>query len=126
MFSAVSGADPLGRRTSKVIHFAIVVCLAVAGLQTASPAQKSDKAPARKLVYKVSPEYPWDLKRAHIGGTVRMDIVVSPRGTVETISVIGGNPILTETATQAVKKWKYAPADSESIVRVNVEFNPNH
>lgn len=78
------------------------------------------------MVYRVDPEYPWDLKRAHIGGIVRMDIVVSPRGTVDTISVIGGNPILTETAIKAVKRWKYVPADSESILRVNVEFNSNH
>jgi TonB family protein len=101
------------------------VGVVVAALQPVASAQKSEKAITRKLVYRVTPDYPWDLKRAHIGGTVRMDVVVSPHGSVDTISVIGGNPILTETAVKAVKKWKYAPADSESIVRINVDFDPN-
>jgi len=87
--------------------------------------ERSDK-PARKLVYKVDPDYPWDLKRAHIGGVVRMIVVVNPRGSVESISVIGGNPVLVDTAQRAVKKWKYSPADSESIIPINVNFNPSH
>jgi len=104
------------------------VLLTADGLVTAAAAQKVPKADqsSRKLLYRVDPEYPWDLKRAHIGGIVRMDIVISPRGSVDNISVLGGNPILTETATKAVKRWRYAPADSETILRVNVEFNPNN
>ena len=84
----------------------------------------SDK-PGRKLVYKVDPDYPWDLKRAHIGGLVRMIVIVNPHGSVDSISVIGGNPVLVDTAERAVKKWKYAPADAESIIHVNVDFNPS-
>lgn len=92
-----------------------------------SHAQTSESdRPGRKLVYKVDPDYPWDLKRAHIGGVVRMVVIVNPRGSVDSISVIGGNPVLVETAQRAVKRWKYAPADSESIIHVNVDFNPNH
>lgn len=87
--------------------------------------EKPEKA-TRKLIYKVDPEYPWDLKRAHIGGVVRMIVIVTPRGTVDSISVIGGNPVLVDTAQRAIKKWKYAPADSESIIHVNVDFDPAH
>jgi TonB family protein len=82
------------------------------------------KKPSRKLVYKVEPEYPWDLRRAYIGGTVRLDLVISPRGTVDSVLIAGGNPILAECAVRAVKKWKYVPADSETNIRLNVEFNP--
>jgi len=53
-------------------------------------------------------------------------VVVKPTGAVDSISVIGGNPVLVETTTRAVKKWKYAPADDESTVQVNVDFNPDH
>lgn len=93
-----------------------------------SQAQNGEKAEnsGRKLVYKVDPEYPWDLKRAHIGGVVRMILIVNPRGAVDSISIIGGNPVLVDTAQRAVKRWKYSPADSESIIHVNVEFNPSH
>jgi TonB family protein len=80
----------------------------------------------RKLVYKVTPDYPLDLKRSHIGGMVRLDVIVTPRGTVNNISVLGGNPILVESSLRAVKRWKYAAADTETTVRVNLEFDPDH
>ena len=64
----------------------------------------------------------WNLARSPF----RLDIVVSPGGSVDTISVVGGNPILAECAVKAVKKWKYTPADSETNVRVNVAFDPHH
>ena len=86
-------------------------------------AQKIEKV-GRKLVRKVVPEYPWDLRRASIGGTVRLDVVVSPDGSVNNVLVVGGNPILAECAMKAVKKWKYTPADTETNVRVNVAFDP--
>lgn len=89
---------------------------------SSSQAQTGEKS--RKLIYKVDPDYPWDLKRAHIGGIVRMIVIVTPRGSVDSISVIGGNPVLVDTAQRAVKKWKYAPADSESIIHVSVDFDP--
>ena len=88
-------------------------------------AQRVEKAD-RKLIRKVTPDYPWDLKRASIGGMVRLDIVVSPGGSVDTVLVVGGNPILAECATKAVKKWKYTPADAQTNVRVNVSFDPHH
>jgi TonB family protein len=83
-----------------------------------------DKAAPRKLIHKVDPPYPWDLKRAFIGGTVRLDVMVTPRGNVESISVVGGNPILADVAARTVKKWQYAPADTVTKLRVNVEFDP--
>jgi TonB family protein len=126
MFNRGPAGRFLTRRACAVLGFAVLACLPPL-LIPALHAQKTEKTekPTRKLIYKVDPEYPWDLKRAHIGGLVRMSIVVTPRGTVDTISVIGGNPILVETALRAVKRWKYAPADSETTVHVNVDFDPS-
>jgi len=84
----------------------------------------TEKAPPRKLIHKVDPPYPWDLKRAYIGGTVRLDVMVTPRGNVESVSVVGGNPILADVAARTVKKWQYAPADAATKLRINVEFDP--
>lgn len=86
---------------------------------------KNDK-PSRKLVYRVEPEYPWDLKRAGIGGIVRLDVTISTRGVVDTVTPIGGNPILVEAASRAVKRWRYAPSDSETEILINVEFDPHY
>ncbi len=103
---------------------AVLVCLGHLLITTPAVAQTAEK-PSRKLLYKVEPSYPWDLKRAHIGGIVRMDVIITPRGSVENISVLGGNPILVETALKAVKRWKYAPAENETVLRVNVDFDPS-
>ena len=86
--------------------------------------EKADK-PSRRLVSKVDPDYPWDLKRSRIGGTVRLMVVVKPTGAVDSVSVLGGNPVLVETATRAVKRWKYAPAADESTILVNMVFDPD-
>jgi TonB family protein len=87
--------------------------------------EDSGKA-ARKLIAQVDPDYPADLKRAAIGGLVRLDIVVAPGGKVEDVVVAGGNPILAESAVRAVKRWKYAPASSSTNLRINVRFDPHH
>ncbi|HKS72221.1 MAG TPA: energy transducer TonB [Terriglobales bacterium] len=86
-------------------------------------AQKTDKV-GRKRIYSVNPVYPDLLKRSNIGGVVRLLIVISPRGTVDTVNQLGGNAALVEAATTAVKKWKYAPADSESTQEVSITFDP--
>jgi TonB family protein len=92
-------------------------------------ASTSDEAPLahipRKLVRKVDPIYPQDLKRRSIGGTVKLDLKIAANGNVERISIVGGNPILADSAAQAVKQWRYAPASTASGILLNVEFNPN-
>jgi TonB family protein len=86
-------------------------------------AQKADKF-SRKLIFRENPGYPLTLREAHIGGVVRLEIVISPKGTVDQVSPLGGNPVLVEAASNAVKKWKYAPADSESKTEVEFTFDP--
>jgi TonB family protein len=108
---------------SAILACALILPTLVTSSSHAQTAEQAGK-PGRKLIYKVDPDYPWDLKRAHIGGVVRMIVIVTPRGTIDSVSVVGGNPVLVETALRAVKRWKYSPADSESIIHVNVDFNP--
>ena len=86
-------------------------------------AQKAEKF-SRKLVYRENPGYPITLREAHIGGIVRLEILISAKGTVDQVSPLGGNPVLIEAASNAVKKWKYAPADSESKTEVEFTFDP--
>ena len=76
----------------------------------------------RQLVTRVEPVYPETLQRLRIGGIVRLQLTVSPKGTVEAVAVLGGNPILEEAAEKAVKSWSYAPASSDTIVQVTIPF----
>ena len=90
---------------------------------TLAPAQQAPKA-ERKVVTRVEPDYPPVLKMRQIGGTVRLELTVTPKGSVKSASIIGGSPILAESAIAAAKKWLYAPADGVTVEKVSFEFNP--
>jgi TonB family protein len=100
----------------------LLIAFCAVGLQ----AQKSEKVVVRRLLVKTSPDYPWDLRRSHIGGIVRLNLVIAPNGNVDRVTILGGNPILADTASKAAKQWKYAPAESETSQQVEVRFDPNH
>ena len=113
-------------RRSAFAWLSLTACLSLSVLSvlpTPAFAQKSDKA-ARKLVYKENPGYPLTLREAHIGGVVRLEIMISAKGNVDSISPLGGNPVLVEAASAAVRKWKYSPADAESKTQVEFTFDP--
>jgi TonB family protein len=117
-----------GRRSSVAVGCLFLSCLLALQLSTpVAHAQKAeDNLSSRKLIAQVDADYPPDLKRAYIGGVVRLDIVVNPHGTVDSVRIAGGNPILAECAVKAVKHWKYSPAASATNIRVNLHFDPTH
>ena len=89
-------------------------------LTVLGPGQKGQ----RTLLIRVEPEYPETLKNKGIGGNVRLQVDISPKGAVETVIVLGGNPILAEAAVKAVKQWVYSPAASRSTAEVSIPFEP--
>jgi len=109
----------------KTLSFVFLVCLSILipAFAPALHAQKDAKND-RKLLARVEPVYPPTLKMRQIGGTVRLEVTISPAGKVEDVAVLGGNPILAQAAVTAVKKWKYAPADSRTTAEVKIDFNP--
>ena len=84
----------------------------------------NEPSPAeRGVVKRVEPSYPETLRQMGIGGSVRLQITISPSGTVQNVEVLGGNPILAEAAVEAVKQWVYAPAPSKTELQVTVPFD---
>ena len=79
----------------------------------------------RKVKTRVPATYPELARRMSIHGTVRMIVVVSPEGNLKNAKVVGGNPILVNAALDAVKKWKFEPAQDESTGTVEFNFQPN-
>lgn len=61
---------------------------------------------------KTSPEYPAVARQLKLEGTVEIEAVISEQGTVEEVRVVSGNPVLTKSAAEAVKKWKFTPVTS--------------
>jgi TonB family protein len=58
----------------------------------------------------------------HIHGSVRVEAIVRANGTVKSTRVLGGNPVLVESAQDAVGKWKFEPAQSETTEVVQLAF----
>ena len=116
-----------GRATDRAIMSALAA-LALATIMFGVPnrllAQAHEGASERKLVARVEPEYPDTLKRLYIGGVVRVEIVVNGNGNVQTTELLGGNPILGQSAMKAIKQWKYEPGSKEKLI-VQLEFDPH-
>jgi TonB family protein len=81
--------------------------------------------PERKIRVRVEPVYPDIARKMKLNGTVRVQVVVSPNGSVKETKVIGGHPILVTAAVDAVKKWKFEPASAESTGILEIRFDPN-
>ena len=79
----------------------------------------------RKILKKAEVQYPDELKKRGIGGTVQLKVVVKADGTVKDISLIGGSPALADAAKTSVRQWKFAPGNTDTPVNVIVKFDPN-
>lgn len=110
-----------GRKLLLVLNL-LILLLFVSVLPSVSQDQVANE---RKLTNRVEPEYPEALKRLYIGGVVRVEVHVTPSGTVESTELIGGNPVLGQSAMKAVKQWKYAPGKSKETLTVKLEFDPH-
>ncbi|HEX3585646.1 MAG TPA: energy transducer TonB [Candidatus Angelobacter sp.] len=76
----------------------------------------------RKLKYSVPPEYPELARKTNIQGVARVLLTVAADGRVVAVKELGGNPVLVAALVQAVRKWKYEPADHDSEIEVKFEF----
>lgn len=70
-------------------------------------------APTRLV--EVRPTYPPLARDARITGTVRMQIVIDPTGSVERVTIIDSVPMLDDAAIKAVKQWKYSPTRVNNV-----------
>lgn len=62
-----------------------------------------------KLISTVMPAYPAEAAKQHVAGDVVVDVTLKEDGTVDQVSIIDGDPLLTDAAIAAVKQWRYKP-----------------
>jgi TonB family protein len=60
----------------------------------------------------------------NIRGTVKLQAQVAPNGTVKKIDVVGGHPLLTQSAVTAVGHWKFEPGPKETKESIEIKFDP--
>lgn len=69
----------------------------------------SSKGAEKRLVHGVQPKYPEQASPTNAQGTVVLKTVIGEDGDVRGIRLVDGNPVLADTAIQAVKQWHYRP-----------------
>lgn len=79
------------------------------------------------LVHKTQPTYPPIAKAARVSGTVVLQGTISKTGSLETLRVVSGPPMLRQAALEAVQTWRYRPymlsnVPTEVDTTVNVVF----
>ena len=108
----------MSRRFALVAGLSLVMMKSLAGSQSASVPSTSQ----RQIVTRVAPVYPELAKRLHIHGVVKVEAVVRTNGTVKSTRALGGNPVLIDAAMEAVRKWKFEVAQTETTELVQVAF----
>ena len=76
----------------------------------------------RRVLVKTTAQYPTLARSMNIHGVVKLEAVVEPNGTVKSIDVKGGHPLLTQSAVTAVGHWKFEPAPKESRETIEIKF----
>jgi protein TonB len=77
----------------------------------AAPAPVGGDVKPAKLLKSVPPVYPDMARNQRIAGNVQIDALIGTDGNVSTMKVLSGPPLLHQAAMNAVKQWKFQPAE---------------
>jgi TonB family protein len=104
----------------KKVAVAVIAVLAL--VTTAAAQNSSSNSRFRKVIERVAPSTPDLARRMHIQGTVKVEAIVRPNGTVKSTRALGGSPVLVESATEAVAKWKFEVGPDETTEIIQLTF----
>jgi periplasmic protein TonB len=107
-----------------VLVLAMFLARSLGVMPRASAQENSAEASRRKIRTRVVPEYPPLAKQMNVSGKVKVEATVAADGHVVTTKVIGGSPLLINSALEALKKWRFEPSSKDSVEIVEFEFNP--
>jgi periplasmic protein TonB len=62
-----------------------------------------------QLIKKVEPAYPRLAALTGTSGVVKLHAIISKEGTIQSLNVISGHPMLIPAAVDAVSQWRYRP-----------------
>jgi len=103
--------------------FAVAIITAVTSVIFLPRLGWSQEEFGRKVKSKVQPTYPEIAKHMSLTGTVKLEVVVAPNGTVKSTNVVGGHPLLSSAAVDAIKKWRFEPGPEETTGIIEFKFD---
>lgn len=115
----------LFRRPFSPAVFSLALSILLCSVFTHSSLAQSqpEAAGKRRVVERAQPNYPELARALKLEGVVRLEAIVSPDGSVKTVAIKGGHPVLADAAASAVHRWKWERAQQESHELIEVRFS---
>ena len=103
----------------------VLLFICIGALIPPAYSQTEQTAGSRKVVNKVLPAYPRLARTMNLTGTVRLEVLVSSSGVAKSIQVKGGNPLLAQSAQEALHNWRWEKSDHETSELLEFNFRPD-
>lgn len=92
--------------------------------QSGPMARPTTELPA--VIAAVAPYYPPEARTKHASGSVKVDVVIDPKGSVVSAKWFSGHPALRSVCESAATKWQFATVESAAgnrNVQLTFQFN---
>ena len=70
---------------------------------------------SREKILHVAPIYPDIARHAGVQGAVVLEAILDATGRVESVRVLGSQPLLDDAAVRAVRQWRYTPTELNGV-----------
>jgi TonB family protein len=108
---------------NRVAFFVALLSVCPAIMPRAGHAQDSEQR-GRKIIERMNPVYPDLARRTHLTGVVKPEVAVRADGSVKSARAVGGNPVLIDSATNAIRQWRFERAGEETTEVIQISFKP--
>jgi protein TonB len=83
------------------------------------------------LIRRVAPVYPPLAKQIHKEGRVELRAIIATDGSIQSLEVVGGDPMFYQSALEAVRQWHYKPTilNGQAVeidTHITVIYNMSH
>lgn len=109
-------------RGKMAVIFCVVMMLGFGTAWGAAFQAEQPQTSNRKVKVSTPPDYPELARKMNLHGVARVLLTVAPDGKVVDVKEVGGNPVLVSALAKAAKKWRYEPAERQSLVEASFEF----
>jgi TonB family protein len=113
----------VSRRTAIVLLSILTLAATLGAIRVGAQQAQNDEI-VRRAKNRVQPAYPDLARKMNIAGTVKIEVVVAPNGSVKDARIVGGHPVLATAALDAAKKWRFEPASAEATGIIDFKFEP--
>jgi TonB family protein len=117
--------SPIPKSSRSVFCLSLVLAFCGAALLFPTGLQAQQGAVVRKIMERTTPMYPALARSMALQGSVKVEALVEPDGTVKNVEIKGGHPVLAQAAVNTVRRWRWEPAAHESREIVELKFAPS-